>query len=603
MPSSQSSVKGLAITERYRTLLEINNAIITNLTQQALLHAISEALHRVISFHRCAITLYQPGKDTFRFLAVEGERPSDYFTTGLEVERSETCISWVFDHQQPLLRRNLEEERQYANEHRLASEGMQSLCVLPLVFQGKCVGTLSFVSLERDRYSNEDAAFLQEVANQVALAVSNMTSYEEIAALNTRVELTAARYRTLLEVNNAIVSHLSQQDLLHSISAILRRFLPLDGASITLYNAKNDTFHYFSMENTNLSDHLRHGAQFNRENSVSAWVFDHQRPVVRRDLIKEQQYSNDRRLIEIGIASDCIVPMIVAGKSIGTLNVGSKKKDQYSEAETELLQEVANQVGIAVSNMISYEEIAALSARVEHTAERYRKVLEVNNAIVTHLNRGDLMHSIAEILHRFLPFDGAAITFYVPESDVFRSFALETMISTDFLRVGMEIPRRESMVTEIFENQRGRIRRDLEKEQRFANDHRLLEIGIVFRLHCSPDRRRQEHRHTRHRQAAEEPILRSRHGAFAGSSQSSRAGRCQHGVLRGNRATEGPPGKGKRLPSGRDPHRPQLRRNHRQQRCPTGGTAQGGTGGANRLHGSDPGRDRYRKRTDRARDS
>ena len=270
----------------------------------------------------------------------------------------------MFDHQQPLLRRNLEEERQYANEHRLASEGMQSLCVLPLVFQGKCIGTLSFVSQERDRYSNEDAAFLQEVANQVALAASNMTSYEEIAALNTRVELTAARYRTLLEVNNAIVSHLTQEDLLHSISAILRRFLPLDGASITLYNPKNDTFHYFSMENTNLSDHLRHGAQFNRENSVSAWVFDHQRPVVRRDLVKEQQYSNDHRLIEIGIASDCVVPMIVAGKSIGTLNVGSKKKDQYSEAETALLQEVANQVALAVANMISYEEIAALSARV-----------------------------------------------------------------------------------------------------------------------------------------------------------------------------------------------------------------------------------------------
>ena len=479
MADSQSGLKSLAIAERYRTLLEINNAVITNLTQQALLHAISEALHSVISFDRCAIALYLPRNDTFRFLAVEGDRPSDYFATGLEVDRNETCISWVFDHQQTLLRRNLEEEREYANEHRLAAEGMRSLCVLPLVFQGKCVGTLSFVSQEKDRYSNEDATFLKEVANQVALAVSNMTSYEEIAALNKRMELAAARYRTLLEVNNAVVSHLTQEDLLHSISAILRRFLPLDGASITLYNPKNDAFYYFSMENTALSEHLRPGTQFNRKNSVSAWVFDHQRPIVRRDLAKEQQYSNDHRLVEIGIASDCIVPMIVGGKSIGTLNVGSKKQAQYSEAETSLLQEVANQVALAVANMISYEEIATLNAQVERTAARYRMLLEINNAIVNHLNRSDLMHSIGEILHRFLPFDGAVITFYVPESDVFRSFALETKISTDYLRAGMEIRRKESMVTEIFENQRGRIRRDLEKEQRFANDRRLLEIGIV----------------------------------------------------------------------------------------------------------------------------
>jgi formate hydrogenlyase transcriptional activator len=63
--------------ERSRRLIQINNAIITNLTQEALLRAISEALHRFISFDRCAITLYQPETDTFRFLAVEGDLRSD----------------------------------------------------------------------------------------------------------------------------------------------------------------------------------------------------------------------------------------------------------------------------------------------------------------------------------------------------------------------------------------------------------------------------------------------------------------------------------------------------------------------------------------------
>ena len=85
--------------EQNRSLLQINNAIITNLTQEALLRSISEALHRVISFDRCAITLYQPERDTFRFLAVEGDLLSDYFRTGLEANRNETCLGWVFDHQ------------------------------------------------------------------------------------------------------------------------------------------------------------------------------------------------------------------------------------------------------------------------------------------------------------------------------------------------------------------------------------------------------------------------------------------------------------------------------------------------------------------------
>jgi formate hydrogenlyase transcriptional activator len=174
--------------EKNRILLQINNAIITNLTQQALLHSISEALHRVISFDRCAITLYEPERDTFRFLAVEGDLLSDYFRAGLEDSRKETCASWVFDHQLPLLRRDLEKEQEYANERRLVAEGIRSICALPLLFHGKCIGTLSLVSREKDRYSDEEAMFLQEVANQVVLAIQNMQSYQEIENLKGRLE-------------------------------------------------------------------------------------------------------------------------------------------------------------------------------------------------------------------------------------------------------------------------------------------------------------------------------------------------------------------------------------------------------------------------------
>src|SRR6202522_2125191 len=174
--------------EKNRILLQINNAIITNLTQQALLHSISGALHPLFPLDRCAITLYQPERDSFRFLAVEGELLSDYFKTGLELGRNETCGGWVFDHQLPLLRRDLEKEQEYANERRLVAEGIRSICALPLLLHGKCVGLLSLVSQQKNRYSDEDAVFLQEVANQVALAVQNMQSYQEIDSLKARLE-------------------------------------------------------------------------------------------------------------------------------------------------------------------------------------------------------------------------------------------------------------------------------------------------------------------------------------------------------------------------------------------------------------------------------
>jgi formate hydrogenlyase transcriptional activator len=170
-----------------RSLLDINNAIITNLTEEALLRSISEVVRPCIPLDRCAITLYTPETDNFRFLAVVGDLHSDYFQPGLELDHAGTSVGWVFDHQQPL-RRNLEDEQRFKNDARLRAEGLRSLCIVPLILRGKNIGTFGVVSCEKNQYSEEDEQFLQEVASQVALAIENMKSYEEIATLKARLE-------------------------------------------------------------------------------------------------------------------------------------------------------------------------------------------------------------------------------------------------------------------------------------------------------------------------------------------------------------------------------------------------------------------------------
>jgi formate hydrogenlyase transcriptional activator len=172
----------------YRALLEINNAVITNLTQDALCHAVAEALRQVFAFDTVAFTLHQPDKGTFRIVGMENQFRGDFFRTGREFGRGETVSAWVFDNQRPAVRRDLETEQQYPNDRRLLAEGILSYCVVPLISRGTSIGTLNMGSRTKSQYSDADAAFLQEVANQVALAVENMKSYEEIAALKARLE-------------------------------------------------------------------------------------------------------------------------------------------------------------------------------------------------------------------------------------------------------------------------------------------------------------------------------------------------------------------------------------------------------------------------------
>ena len=132
------------------------------------------------------------------------------------------------------------------------------------------------------------------------------------------------------------------------------------------------------------------------------------------------------------------VPLILAGKCIGTLNIGSDIKERYTDADAEFLVEIANQVALALGNMKSYQEIAALNIKVEHTAERYRTLLEINNAIITNLNQKALLHSISEALSRVIPFDRAAFTLYIPSSKKFRFLAIEGIVASSHFRAGQE---------------------------------------------------------------------------------------------------------------------------------------------------------------------
>ncbi len=172
--------------ERNRALLEINNAIITNLTREALFQSVSRALHYVIDFDRSALTPYEPATDSLRFVAFTGSPVQ--FRVGDELRRTASTAGWVFDHQQPIVRGDLEKEQQYPNERHLIDEGMRSHCIAPLIVRGKSIGTVNVSSKTKFLYSEMDGQFLQEAANQVALAIENMKSYEEIAELKATLE-------------------------------------------------------------------------------------------------------------------------------------------------------------------------------------------------------------------------------------------------------------------------------------------------------------------------------------------------------------------------------------------------------------------------------
>ncbi|MBA2352980.1 MAG: GAF domain-containing protein [Burkholderiales bacterium] len=182
-----AELERLKAQERQLALLQLNNSIITSLKLSDLLHALREALKRVISHDRAAIAIYEPAIDDLRVYALDGSFSPDQLVVGHLLDVRGRRGNIPFDFQRALLRNDLQNERCYSFDEGLLKAGIRSHCALPLVAGDKTIGILGIGSKSTDQFSQSDFEFLQEVASQIALAIANVQAYEEIEALKNKL--------------------------------------------------------------------------------------------------------------------------------------------------------------------------------------------------------------------------------------------------------------------------------------------------------------------------------------------------------------------------------------------------------------------------------
>ena len=214
--------------ERYRTLLEINNAIISSLTRDTLFRAIARAVARVVPFDRTAIFLHDPQRDVLRLFVLASSVPTSYFSVGLEIPSSESHVGWVFQHQRPFLRRDLERERTYTAEEQALADGIRSFVIVPMTARGRALRTFAVASTSPGQYDDADVGFLQDVANQAALAIENMIAYEEIETLKARLERENAYLQEEIHREHNFVEMVGASPALLAVLAEVEKVAPTD---------------------------------------------------------------------------------------------------------------------------------------------------------------------------------------------------------------------------------------------------------------------------------------------------------------------------------------------------------------------------------------
>jgi formate hydrogenlyase transcriptional activator len=365
---------------QYQALLEISEAIASHRDLKQLFHDLTPRLHHVVQFDFVNLILHEPTKNVMRSHVLECPDPN--YTCPSQECPMETPGGWVWQTQQPWVVSQLASENRFPDCSRWLSErGMQSLCVVPVTTALRKLGALAFGSTQEAAYPEVDVIFLQQVARQVAVAVDNALNFEQAQSVQQQLKEERDRLSLLLEVNNTVVSVLDLHELLNAVSASLRRLVPHEYASLSLYDPEAQTLQIHALDFPVSKGMLQEGLTVPVQGSPTGRAITTRQPVfiTHSDI---EQFGSDiaRRILAEGLKSAYCLPLISHGRPLGTLVVASLLEETFPQKDAELLQHIANQIAIAVENSLAYRQV------VDHAKKLSEEKLYLQDEIRTEYN-------------------------------------------------------------------------------------------------------------------------------------------------------------------------------------------------------------------------
>ena len=409
-------------SNRARILLEINNAVVSHLDLAQVLKSISACLRREIRHDFAALAIYHSECNELRLHSLDFPSDQDFMRKGQLIPLVGTPAALAFSSRKAVLRHRPDPE-EFPNEmmQRAYASGIRSGCAVPLLCQDRIVGSMVIASLQESAFTEEDVELLVQIGAQVAIAVDNSLAYERLRNAESAVVRERDRTKLLLEINNAVVAHLDLRELAQAISIILRRIIPHDLAFFTLLDKAGTRMTVQSLDTTMLPQSaFSESVSLPVEGTPEGEAIASGRAILVGPVIDLQRFYSPwvRMAAERGIQSGCTVPLSAHGRTVGALSVVSRTEAAFHQEHAQLLEQCSSQIAIAVENSLNFESARHAEREAKLERDRSQLLLEVNNAVVSHLNLSDLLKSISARLNEVMSNDSAFIALCGPDDTV-----------------------------------------------------------------------------------------------------------------------------------------------------------------------------------------
>ncbi len=340
------------------TLVEIGEEINSSLDLDDVLARAAALIKRLIDYEIFAVLLLDEKSNELYFRFAIGHNPEVVQNWRIPVGHGLTGRSAAS--RQALRVPDVSKEPTYLS----AVESVRSEMVVPMLFEGRCIGVLDISSKQLDYFTRDQQNILTLLASRIAGAIENARLYQ-------RSRRQAETLALLNEVGREVSSILDLDELLRRAAELVKRIIDYQILSLLLYDEKRNIFsHYIDVK---YGQRVQGKLKSTRTQGIVGAAATTKKPVVVPDVTADPRYINENPETR----SELAVPLLYKNRVIGVLDLESPQLNYFNEDHVQALSTLAAQLAVALENARLYERVARDEARMERELRAARSIQAV----------------------------------------------------------------------------------------------------------------------------------------------------------------------------------------------------------------------------------
>ncbi len=273
----------------------------------------------------------------------------------------------------------------------LTQMGICATVIIPLTQAKRWVGILTFNWDEVHEFSEQEVEIYHALIGLGSPAVASHRAYLAEQAARTQIEDQAQRLVVLHETSRQL-SQIESVDEIYAIVALQApRVVKAERASVALLGGTGDYLEVFALQGE--SGAVPVGMRLPIEETAVGMAV-RENKVVTVPNTADSPLIDSQGIAKQGLRSTMCAPLMVGGRAVGTLNVGSPEPNAYTEGDETMLMQMASLLASTMENRRLFEQTEALyqAGRRINEAESLREIVaavveavpipEINRAVL-----------------------------------------------------------------------------------------------------------------------------------------------------------------------------------------------------------------------------